>query len=139
MSEELKVVIDAWSYGDPIPEEYAFCVPDERTHCAMGQNLSPAIRWSRRAGRHQILRPHLPRPGRALASGQRQQGGQAVSADLPRVDFFHWVLVDIPANVRELPKGADPTGSSRQEAVRSDGVRRARDQQLHGLVRPTSR
>jgi Raf kinase inhibitor-like YbhB/YbcL family protein len=28
-----------------------------------------------------------------------------VPSDLPRVDFFHWVLVDLPAGVRELGEG----------------------------------
>jgi phosphatidylethanolamine-binding protein (PEBP) family uncharacterized protein len=28
-----------------------------------------------------------------------------IPADLPRVDFFHWVLVDLPATLREIAEG----------------------------------
>jgi Raf kinase inhibitor-like YbhB/YbcL family protein len=33
-----------------------------------------------------------------------------VPADLPRVDFFHWVLVDIPAEIEALAEAADSDG-----------------------------
>jgi len=33
------------------------------------------------------------------------QEGKTVPASLPRIDFFHWVLVDIPKDVREIPVG----------------------------------
>jgi hypothetical protein len=41
--KELKVEIAAWQNGDPIPEEYAFCVPDEIQHATMGEmcDVSP--------------------------------------------------------------------------------------------------
>jgi Raf kinase inhibitor-like YbhB/YbcL family protein len=38
------------------------------------------------------------------------QEGRTVPADLPRVDFYHWVLIDIPATVTELQVGADSAG-----------------------------
>jgi Raf kinase inhibitor-like YbhB/YbcL family protein len=37
---------------------------------------------------------------------------RTVSYDHPRGDFVHWVLVDIPENLRELPEGADGEGLS---------------------------
>jgi phosphatidylethanolamine-binding protein (PEBP) family uncharacterized protein len=33
------------------------------------------------------------------------QPGREVPADLPRVDFFHWVLVDLPASLAEIREG----------------------------------
>ena len=47
----------------------------------------------------------------ALAQGgrielERDEKGRVVSADLPRVDFFHWLLVDLPADLREIDEGA---------------------------------
>ena len=31
--------------------------------------------------------------------------GREVSADLPRVDFYHWVLIDLPASVNAVEAG----------------------------------
>ncbi len=33
------------------------------------------------------------------------QEGRTVPASLPRIDFFHWVLVDLPANAAPIAKG----------------------------------
>lgn len=38
------------------------------------------------------------------------QEGRTVPADLPRVDFFHWVLVDLAADMREIQEGAFSDG-----------------------------
>jgi Raf kinase inhibitor-like YbhB/YbcL family protein len=110
MSKRLDVVIDAWAYGDPIPEEYAFCVPAEQGHIAMGPNLSPAIRWSNApsATKSFAIICHDPDVPSRLDDVNKE--GRVVPADLPRVDFYHWVLVDIPADVHALAKGADSEG-----------------------------
>src|SRR5512132_731468 len=100
MSKELKVVIDAWPYGDPIPEEYAFCVPDERNHCTMGPNLSPAIRWSDAPNKIRSFAVICHDPDVPSGPDSVNKEGVFVPAGLPRVDFFHWVLVDIPADTR---------------------------------------
>ncbi len=33
------------------------------------------------------------------------QEGKTVPASLPRIDFFHWVMVDIPKTITEIPAG----------------------------------
>lgn len=110
MSKQLNVVIDAWAYGDPIPEEHAFCVPAEQGHVAMGKNLSPAIRWSDVPSETKSFAIICHDPDVPSKPDNVNKEGLVVPADLPRVDFFHWVLVDIAADVRELPKGADSDG-----------------------------
>jgi Raf kinase inhibitor-like YbhB/YbcL family protein len=110
MSKQLKVDIDAWAYGDPIPEEYAFCIPDPQRHCALGSNLSPAIRWSDVPSGTKSFAIICYDPDVPSKPDSVNKEGLVVPASLARVDFFHWVLVDIPANVDNLPKGADSDG-----------------------------
>lgn len=38
------------------------------------------------------------------------QEGREVPPDLPRVDFTHWLLADIPADTSEIPEGAHASG-----------------------------
>ena len=39
--------------------------------------------------------------------------GRVVPASLPRVDFFHWVLIDLPPIRRRSPAASSPTASPR--------------------------
>lgn len=82
--------------GQPIHGDFAFCVPAQEGHVALGNNRNPHLSWS-----------HLPDGTRSLVlvchdpdvpsrSDDVNQEGREVPADLPRVDFTHWVLVDLP-------------------------------------------
>jgi len=39
-----------------------------------------------------------------------QEPGREAPASLPRVDFFHWLLLDIPASTREIAAGSQSSG-----------------------------
>lgn len=92
--------------GAPIPATYAFGKPDPVTHIALADNRSPHVAWSdapegTRSFALLCVDPDVPSVGDDV-----NQEGRAVSADLPRVDFVHWVMVDIPASCAELGEGA---------------------------------
>jgi len=110
MPKQLKVAIDAWAYGDLIPDEYAFCVPAQQGHIAMGPNVSPAIRWEDAPSGTKSFVLVCHDPDVPSKPDDVNKEGAVVPASLPRVDFYHWVLVDIPAATTELPRGADAEG-----------------------------
>ena len=95
------------SFGDnqPIPEEYAFCVPDSDNHVTLGQNRNPALAWEDvpQGTKSLVLLCHDPDvPSKP---DDVNQEGRAVPADLPRIDFYHWVLVDLPADAVSIRAG----------------------------------
>jgi Raf kinase inhibitor-like YbhB/YbcL family protein len=94
------------SDGQPIQGKYAFCVPAAEGHVAISSNLNPHLAWSDlpEGTRSLVLICHDPDvPSRG---DDVNQDGRTVPADLPRVDFFHWVLVDIDPSLGELREGA---------------------------------
>ncbi|MCB9762482.1 MAG: YbhB/YbcL family Raf kinase inhibitor-like protein [Alphaproteobacteria bacterium] len=106
----MKLRSDSISDNQPIPGRYAFCVPAEVGHVAMSDNRNPHLAWSdvptgARSFAIICCDPDVPSVGDDV-----NQEGRSVPADLPRVDFFHWVLVDIPARVREIAEGAHASG-----------------------------
>ncbi|MGD8377186.1 MAG: YbhB/YbcL family Raf kinase inhibitor-like protein [Acidobacteriota bacterium] len=110
MIAKLQVTIDAWADGSPIPEEHAFGVPDPKEHIALGRNRSPAIRWSGAPDGTRSFAIVCRDPDVPSKPDDVNQEGREVPADLPRVDFFHWVLMDIPASRSFLEAGADSDG-----------------------------
>ena len=91
--------------GQRIPGEFAFCLPDPEHHVCLGRNCNPQFAWSDApAGTRSFAMichdPDVPSKGDDV-----NQEGRWVPADLPRVDFFHWILIDLPASVRQLATG----------------------------------
>jgi phosphatidylethanolamine-binding protein (PEBP) family uncharacterized protein len=93
----MKFWSDSWTNGDRIPERFAAGKPDGQGGATFSDNLNPHLAWSEVPAGAQslVLICHdfdVPSRGDDV-----NQPGREVPADLPRVDFFHWVLVDLPA------------------------------------------
>ena len=110
MAAKLNVAIDAWNDGEPIPEKYAFCAPADEGRVTMAPNRSPAIRWSGAPDGTRSYAVICNDPDVPSVADDVNQEGRTIPADLPRVDFCHWALVDVPAGVTALDEGADSDG-----------------------------
>ncbi|MGE5492986.1 MAG: YbhB/YbcL family Raf kinase inhibitor-like protein [Actinomycetota bacterium] len=101
----MKLTSSSFADGQKIPGELAFCIPDAGHHVCLGKNLNPQLAWSdvpegTRSFALICCDPDVPSQGDDV-----NQEDRTVPASLPRVDFFHWVLVDLPAEMREIKEG----------------------------------
>lgn len=100
----MKLWSDSWTNGEPIPVRFA-AGRIEGDGVGFSDNLSPHLAWSDvpPGTRSFALVCHdfdVPSRGDDVNQTDRE-----VPADLPRVDFFHWVMVDLPAGVSVLREG----------------------------------
>jgi Raf kinase inhibitor-like YbhB/YbcL family protein len=102
----MKLSSQSFADGAPIPDIYAYGNPAAAPGVVRpGANRNPHLAWSEApAGtRSFALICHDPDvPGHR---DDANQPGKFLPVDMPRVDFFHWVLVDIPADVHEIAAG----------------------------------
>lgn len=101
----MKLSSNSFTDGQKIPGEFAFCVTDPASHVRLSQNRNPHLTWSQApAGTRSFALichdPDVPSRGDDV-----NQEGKTVPATLPRVDFFHWTLIDLPATLSEIKDG----------------------------------
>jgi phosphatidylethanolamine-binding protein (PEBP) family uncharacterized protein len=101
----MKLWSDSWTDGDRIPPRYAAGKLATGGGVTFSDNVSPHLAWS-----------GLPAGTRSLAlichdfdvpsrGDDVNQPDREVPSDLPRVDFFHWVMVDLPPSLSQLTEG----------------------------------
>jgi Raf kinase inhibitor-like YbhB/YbcL family protein len=101
----VKLTSQSIQENQPIDGQFAFCIPNDKSHVCLGSNKSPELSWSGApAGTKSFavicVDPDVPSVGDNVNIEDR-----VVAADLPRVDFYHWVLIDLPANTKSLAEG----------------------------------
>ena len=106
----MKIWSDSFQDGGPIPARYAFGRLDPASRVALSDNLNPHLAWREapvgtRSFALVCVDPDVPSAGDDV-----NQEGRLVPASLPRVEFFHWILVDIPARVTGLAAGECSNG-----------------------------
>ena len=102
----MKLSSESFKDGQPIPGEFAFCVIDPKSHVTLSGNRNPHLVWDDvPAGTCSFaLICHdgdVPSKPDDLFKDDRE-----IPSTLPRVDFFHWTLVDIPADERSIAAGS---------------------------------
>lgn len=102
------------SFGDNqrIPSEYAFCALDPGpNHVKLGQNRNPHLEWSDvpMGTKSLVLICHdMDVP---CVPDDVNKEGRTIPESLPRLDFYHWLLIDL-----------DPHSGAIKAGEFSDGV-----------------
>ncbi len=106
----MNLTTTAFRDGERIPDEFCFGNPAAAGHMTLGANRNPDFTWA-----------NLPEGTRSLVlicvdvdvpskADDVNQEGRTIPADLPRVDFYHWVMVDIPTHIVGIPAGSCSDG-----------------------------
>ncbi len=91
--------------GQRIPGDYSFCTPDPARHVCLGSNRNPQLAWSGAPDGTKSFVVICHDPDVPSKGDDVNQEGRTVPASLPRVDFFHWVLIDLPASIASIGEG----------------------------------
>ncbi len=106
----MKLTSTSFSDNMPLPGEFAFAVSDPHTHVRLSSNRNPQLAWDDVPAGTQSLVLICHDPDVPSRGDDVNQEGREVPASLPRVDFFHWLLLDIPASAREIAAGSHSSG-----------------------------
>jgi Raf kinase inhibitor-like YbhB/YbcL family protein len=101
----MKLWSDSFRDGEAIPADHAFARVDPKLHVALAPNRNPHLAWwDVPAGTrsiavicHDFDAPSVP--------DDVNHPDREVPTSLARVDFFHWVLVDLPPSVVSIAAG----------------------------------
>jgi len=104
----MKLHSHSFPQGAPIAHAYAFCMPGEPV--AMSDNRNPHLAWSDVPAGTRSFALVCSDPDVPSKPDDVNQEGREIPADLPRVEFVHWTMADIPADCREIAEGSCSNG-----------------------------
>ena len=120
----MKLTSTSFADGERIPEAFAFCAPDAKSHVKLGGNRNPQLEWSEApmGTRSVVVICHdydVP-----SQPDDVNKEGRTIPESLARMDFFHWVLIDLdphsgPIGEGEFSDGVKPRGKAGPQAPRN--------------------
>jgi hypothetical protein len=106
----VKFTSESFADGGPIPEHHAFCVRDAAGGVKLGQNRNPQLAWSEAPKGTQSVVIICHDPDVPSVADDVNKEGRTIPASLPRVNFCHWVLIDMPASGSPIRDGEFSSG-----------------------------
>lgn len=111
----MKITSTSFADNQRIPAEYAFCVQDSRNHINLGLNRNPQIGWADLPMGTKSLALVCHDPDVPSVPDDINKEGSEIPASLARIDFYHWILVDLdpqsgPLEAGEFSNAVTPHG-----------------------------
>lgn len=107
----MQLLSNSFAHNQAIPAEFAFCkLGSGDAPVDMSSNRSPHLAWrDAPAGTRSFVLAciDIDVPSRG---DDVNQPGRTVPADLPRVEFAHWLMANIPSDCTELAAGSCSDG-----------------------------
>jgi Raf kinase inhibitor-like YbhB/YbcL family protein len=120
----MKFWSDSFADGKAIPPQFAFCAPDPATRVKLSQNRNPHLAWSELPSGSQSVVIVCHDPDVPSVGDDVNKEGRTIPAAMKRINFCHWILVDMPASGSPIRDGefsgeVKPKGKSGPIAPRS--------------------
>lgn len=98
--------------GEAIPSQFAFGKAHSSEHVELSDNKNPQLSWtSAPEGTQSFVLVCVDSDVPTVGDDVNQEG-KTVPIDLPRGEFYHWLMVDIPAAVSSIAEGSCSDGIS---------------------------
>ncbi len=106
----MQLTSSSFSDGAPIPGEFAFCVPHPDDRATFAPNRNPHLAWANAPEGTRSFALVCYDPDVSTQPDDVNQPDREVPHDLPRADFFHWVVADLPSDLDEIEAGVFADG-----------------------------
>ncbi|MEC5163850.1 Raf kinase inhibitor-like YbhB/YbcL family protein [Janthinobacterium sp. CG_23.3] len=126
----MKLWSDSFRDCGLIPADHAFAAIDPDARVRLAGNRNPHLAWDEVPSGTESLALFCFDVDAPLDAGGVNREGLTLAEQLPRGDFFHWTVIDLPAALRTLAAGAfsaqvTPRGKpGRAVAAAADGAGR---------------
>jgi Raf kinase inhibitor-like YbhB/YbcL family protein len=119
----MKLSSTSFEDGARIPVEHAFCAPEPAAHVTLGRNRNPQLAWGDLPMGTKSLTLICHDPDVPSQPDDVNKEGRTIPSSLMRIDFFHWLLVDLdpyslPIEAGEFSDGVTPRGKSGPQGPR---------------------
>ncbi|MET0496767.1 MAG: YbhB/YbcL family Raf kinase inhibitor-like protein [Steroidobacteraceae bacterium] len=106
----MKLTSASFLSGQQMPEQFAFGAADSVLHIKLAANHNPHLKWSGAPAATRSFAIICVDPDAPSKPDDVNKEGRVVPATLPRAEFHHWAIVDIPATVTEIAEGECSSG-----------------------------
>jgi Raf kinase inhibitor-like YbhB/YbcL family protein len=106
----MKLISNAFEDNSKIPGEYAFATPDPDSHYRLSSNRNPHLAWTGVPENTKSFVLICHDPDVPSVGDNVNQEGRQIASSLPRIDFYHWLLIDIPEAQAEILAGSHSNG-----------------------------
>ena len=101
----MKLESQSFEDGARIPAQNAFGKHDPDAHVTLCENRNPHLAWSAIPEGTKSLALIVVDSDVPTKPDDVNKEGRTVPADLPRADFYHWILLDIPPSRDAIAEG----------------------------------
>lgn len=122
----MELTSESFSHDEPIPDDCALARPHPERHFTFAGNRNPHLAWRGVPPGARSLALFCVDPDAPSVPDDVNQEGRTVPAGLERVDFHHWILVDLPPSTTEIAAGScswGVTAGGKQDPPGPEGSR----------------
>lgn len=101
----MQIRSDSFAHGKRIPAEFAMGAPD-----GFGGNRNPHLAWEAPPDGTRSFALLCIDSDAPTDAAQAGKPGVQIPADMPRTGFVHWVMADLPAELRSIAAGSCSDG-----------------------------